>query len=92
MMPNADKIIDALGGTTKVADKTKAAPSTVHSWREKVTPSRLAHLLLLADSEGIAYSYDAVGSPIPHSAGDTVAANGPETGKISEVSSLAGAL
>lgn len=49
--PNA--VIDALGGTSKVASLIEAPVSTVHSWRRiGIPPSRLAHLKLLAQVEG----------------------------------------
>jgi hypothetical protein len=50
----ADDVIDALGGTSAVAKRINSPVSTVHSWRSiGIPPSRLAHLALLADSEGI---------------------------------------
>lgn len=50
----ASKVIDALGGTTAVSRLTEAPPSTVHSWRSIGIPkSRLAHLKLLATTEGV---------------------------------------
>jgi hypothetical protein len=50
----ADKIIEHLGGTTKVAKLTEAPVSTVHSWRKNgIPPSRLAHLKLAAHVAGI---------------------------------------
>lgn len=49
----ADAVIDALGGTSKVASLIEAPVSTVHSWRRiGIPPSRLAHLKLLAQVEG----------------------------------------
>jgi hypothetical protein len=54
-MTYADQVIDALGGTTKVADEIEAPTSTVHSWRTIGIPkSRLAHLKLVAAQKGIA--------------------------------------
>lgn len=53
-MTYADQVIDALGGTTKVAELTEAPTSTVHSWRKIGIPaSRLAHLRLIAKDLGI---------------------------------------
>lgn len=50
----ADQVIDALGGTTAVAQAIEAPTSTVHSWRTIGIPrSRLAHLRLLARAKGI---------------------------------------
>lgn len=41
----ADALIDAMGGTTKVAGFTKAPVTTVHAWRSrKLTAARLDHL------------------------------------------------
>ena len=45
----ADKLIDALGGTSAVARMTETPISTVHSWRKNGVPqSRLAHMKLAA--------------------------------------------
>lgn len=53
-MTYADKVIDALGGTSKVAVAINAPTSTVHSWRKIGIPaSRLAHLRLLAKVEKV---------------------------------------
>jgi hypothetical protein len=50
----ADKVIDALGGTTAVATEIHAPTSTVHSWRKIGIPtSRMAHLKLVALQKGI---------------------------------------
>lgn len=50
----ADKVIDALGGTSAVARLIESPPSTVHSWRKiGIPPSRLAHLRLIAASQGV---------------------------------------
>jgi len=50
METQADKIIDALGGTSAVAKLVEAPVSTVHSWRSMGIPrSRLAHLRLIAE-------------------------------------------
>ena len=50
----SDKIINALGGTTKTARLLEAPISTVHSWRHIGIPnSRMAHIKLVAKSEGI---------------------------------------
>jgi len=49
METEADKIITAMGGTSKVAKLLNAPASTVHSWRKNgIPPSRLAHLKLVA--------------------------------------------
>jgi hypothetical protein len=53
-MSYADQVIDALGGTSKVSELTKAPTSTVHSWRTIGIPeSRLEHLKLIAEKLGI---------------------------------------
>lgn len=53
-MTHADQIIDALGGTTKVANAIEASTSTVHSWRKiGIPPSRMAHLKLVAKTQGV---------------------------------------
>lgn len=50
----ASVIIDALGGTTKVAALMDAPKSTVHSWRSIGIPrSRMAHLALIAKVEKV---------------------------------------
>ena len=50
----SDKIINALGGTTKTARLLEAPISTVHSWRHIGIPnSRMAHIKLVAKSVGI---------------------------------------
>jgi hypothetical protein len=52
MQTVADRIIDALGGTTAVSRLTDAPTSTVHSWRKKgIPPSRLSHLKLIAANQ-----------------------------------------
>lgn len=54
-MTYADKVIDALGGTSEVARLIEAPTSTVHSWRSIGIPkSRLAHLRLIAAQKTIA--------------------------------------
>ena len=64
MSSYADKVIDALGGTTAVATATSAPPSTVHSWRKIGIPkSRMAHLRLLAQVKSIALPEPDDGQP-----------------------------
>ncbi len=54
MQSFANQVIDALGGTSKVATLTEAPVSTVHSWRKiGIPPSRMAHLRLVAAMEGV---------------------------------------
>lgn len=54
MDTEADKIIDALGGTSAVAKLLEAPTSTVHSWRKiGIPPARLAHLRLAAHAAGL---------------------------------------
>jgi hypothetical protein len=56
----ADKLIDALGGTTAVSRMTETPISTVHSWRKNGIPrSRLAHLRLAAQVAGKEFDWDA---------------------------------
>lgn len=59
-MPSySDMVLDALGGTTAVSRKMGAPLSTVHSWRANGIPtSRLAHLKLIAQSEGISIDWE----------------------------------
>jgi hypothetical protein len=53
-MSYADQVIDALGGTSRVAERIEAPTSTVHSWRKIGIPaSRLAHLRLIAQAEKV---------------------------------------
>jgi hypothetical protein len=55
MEHSAPYVIDALGGTSAVARLIQAPVSTVHSWRKNgIPPSRLAHLKLVASTQGIA--------------------------------------
>lgn len=54
MNNTANEIINALGGTTKVAKLMQAPISTVHSWRTIGIPrSRLAHIEMVAKSVGV---------------------------------------
>lgn len=60
-MTEADHIIDGLGGTSAVARLLNAPISTVHSWRQNGIPaSRLAHLRLAAQAEGLRWPEDDV--------------------------------
>lgn len=59
----ADILIDGLGGTSAVAEMTKAPASTVHSWRKKgFSLSRKEHLRLLYERQGIRWPLD----PLAH--------------------------
>lgn len=50
----AIEIIDALGGTTKLAKALEAPTSTVFSWRKiGIPPSRMAHIRLIAQVQGV---------------------------------------
>ncbi len=50
----ANRVIDALGGTTAVARAIKGPTSTVHSWRKNGIPqSRLQHLRIIATTLGV---------------------------------------
>lgn len=64
----ADRIIDALDGTSAVARMMKLPPSTVHSWRRiGMTPSRADHLRLAANAAGksIDFATAAVAEQVP---------------------------
>lgn len=57
-------LIDSLGGTVKVAKLMEASTSTVQSWKDAgITRSRLAHLKLIAERDGIAIDWE-TGAPI----------------------------
>jgi len=47
-----DPIIHALGGTTAIGKMMHAPPSTVHSWRRRIPPARLQHLIQSATLAG----------------------------------------
>lgn len=50
----AEKIIDALGGTTELARAMEAPVTTVHAWRTIGIPtSRLAHIRLIAKDKRV---------------------------------------
>lgn len=49
----ASALIDALGGTAKVASLAEAPMSTVHNMRRRLTRSRLNHLRRIAAAEGL---------------------------------------
>ena len=57
----ANRIIDAMGGTSAVARRTETPPSTVHSWRRNGIPrSRLAHLRLVGQELDPPVDVDAI--------------------------------
>jgi hypothetical protein len=57
----ANRIIDALGGSTAVSRLIETPLSTVHSWRKNGIPaSRLAHLRLAARSQNLNIDVDAL--------------------------------
>ncbi len=58
MFKLSDKIIDDFGGTTELAKLVKAPASTVHSWRTRISNSRLDHLKLAAMAAGKMISWD----------------------------------
>lgn len=69
MSDEPNEIIDGLGGTTAVARMLNAPMSTVHSWRKNgIPPSRLAHLKLAVQVEGLDWPIDTV-TPAPTSPG-----------------------
>jgi hypothetical protein len=48
----ANALIDGMGGTTVVSNRSRASTSTVHSWRVKgLPPSRLDHLRRIIQDE-----------------------------------------
>ncbi|WCP71572.1 hypothetical protein [Sphingomonas hankookensis] len=64
----ADRIIDALDGTTAVGRMLKLPPSTVHSWRRiGMKPSHADHLRLAAEVIGkvVDFSNGAVSEQVP---------------------------
>lgn len=64
----ANSIIDHFGGTSVVAKLLNAPVSTVHSWRKiGIPPSRLAHLKLAAEAEGLTVP-DSFATPTPREA------------------------
>lgn len=88
----ADNVIDALGGSTAVSRKTGAPLSTVHSWRKNgLPPSRLEHLKLIAQQEGVRIDWD-TGLPLEtgdgcsadHDAADTIGAKALSAGNGAE--------
>jgi hypothetical protein len=57
----ANLLIDALGGTTSVANKAFTGVSTVHHWRKNGLPaSRLDHLRRIAQDEGSSEKISAI--------------------------------
>ncbi len=55
----ANRLIDALGGSTKVATLINAPLSTVHSWRRIGIPkSRLDHVKLAAKAARLRVDWD----------------------------------
>jgi hypothetical protein len=54
----SDKIIEEFGGLTELGKLVKAPPSTVNSWRSKISNSRLDHLRLAAKATGKTISWD----------------------------------
>lgn len=91
----SDALIDAMGGTTKVSELTDAPPSTVQSWRKKLTRSRLNHLRRVIETEqldidvsALALRFDVVieGVAAGHSEGASALAAGFAPGKSDAVS------
>jgi hypothetical protein len=63
-------LIKAMGGTTAVSRRTEAPVTTVHSWkRNGIPPSRLAHLKMIAEQDGLAVDWQ-TGCALDHG-GDT---------------------
>jgi hypothetical protein len=59
----------ALGGTTAVAEMLEAPVSTVHSFKSKISRSRLAHLKLAAAAAGKQIDWDAAVEPVSSDGG-----------------------
>lgn len=57
-----DKIIEDFGGVSELAKLVKAPVSTVNSWRNRITDSRLDHLRLAAMAAGKEISWNALES------------------------------
>jgi hypothetical protein len=71
-------LIDALGGTAKVAQAMNAPPTTVSNMRSNLTPSRLNHLRRIArqdhpnlDVEALAAEYGVELPPIGSAVGSS---------------------
>lgn len=68
----ANRVIDALNGTSAVAELLKAPTSTVHSWRSiGISAARLDHLKLAARAAGKQIDWD---NPPPSPAENKAAA------------------
>jgi hypothetical protein len=86
----SDRVIDAMGGTTTVSRLTKAAPSTVSSWRKNgLSDSRLDHLMLIAEREGMKINWES-GEAV-HGVDDIAADGGPSPGTSDKISQQAAA-
>jgi hypothetical protein len=84
----SNQIIDALGGTTVVSRMTETSPSTVHSWRKNGIPrSRLAHLRLVADREGLDIDWQA-GTALKHADPDKAVRTLVSHGNAHEISTV----
>jgi hypothetical protein len=80
-------LIDALGGTTVVANGIHSPTSTVHSWRKNgVPPSRLAHMRLVFTSDEAVAAFVRFDEAVGHTAPDTAAPGAPSPGKTGDVS------
>lgn len=54
----SDEIIDDFGGLSELARIVDAPPSTVSSWRQRLSKSRLNHLRLAAVAHGKTIRWD----------------------------------
>lgn len=86
-------LIDSLGGTVKVAELIEGSTSTVQSWKTIGIPrSRLAHLKLIADRDGIAIDWstgERIGGNVEgpgHEAANIADRDAPASGKSGEIS------
>ena len=60
MMRLSKEVIEALGGTTAIARLVHAPVSTVNSWKDRISESRLAHLMLAAGAAGLVIDWSSV--------------------------------
>ncbi|GAA4220210.1 hypothetical protein GCM10022253_23840 [Sphingomonas endophytica] len=94
----ASALIDALGGTAKVASLAETPMSTVHNMRRRLTESRLNHLRRIAEDAGLGSQVMALAadhgvmlkplrSDVGHQAGGTCNGGEASSGTPAEISS-----